>query len=67
MSNRHPIPPADGVARVWPSDVGHTTMFGPTTAGKTAYNLLRVTAEAFRIIRGDSAGDGRDAGDEACA
>ncbi|MEB2558777.1 hypothetical protein [Burkholderia cenocepacia] len=119
MSNRHSIPPVDGVASyltllntghqgglttvhangVWPADVGHTMILGPTAegmtslatvdgganawsanaghtmifrstaAGKTsfaAYDVLRVTAEEFRIIRGDPSGDARDAGDEAC-
>ncbi|MEX3556394.1 MAG: hypothetical protein VB131_07570 [Burkholderia gladioli] len=70
MSNRHSIPPVDGVTSAWPADVGHTMIIGTTAAGKTsfaAYDVLRLTAEEFRIIRGHPSGDARDAGDEACA
>ncbi len=69
MSNCHSITPVDGTASVWPAGVGHTTIVGTTSAGKTAYDVLRLTAEEFRILCGNSnsAGDAPDAGDEACS
>lgn len=66
MSNRHSIPPVDGVASVWANELGHTMMIGTTGAGKTAlYGMLRLTEAEFRIVKGTPE-DGV-AGDEACA
>jgi hypothetical protein len=66
MSNRNPIPPAEGSALVWRTDVGHTMILGATGAGKTTYDLLRLALEESRSVRGDLTGDARNAEDGAC-
>ncbi|WP_157636856.1 hypothetical protein [Burkholderia ubonensis] len=67
MNNRRSIPPIAGVVSARPTTVGHTMIFGTTAAGKTFYDMLRLTVDECRIVRGDSPGDARNAGDEACA
>ncbi|WP_157379412.1 hypothetical protein [Burkholderia ubonensis] len=67
MNNRRSIPPIAGIVSTRSTTVGHTMTFGTTAAGKTSHDMLRLTAEEFRIVRGDPPGDARDAGDEACA
>ncbi|HDR9511084.1 MULTISPECIES: hypothetical protein [Burkholderia cepacia complex] len=69
MSNRHSVPPVDGVVSPWPTTLGHTMVIGTTASGKTTlaafYDVFRLTESEFRRVKGRP-GSGA-AGDEACA
>lgn len=46
---------------------GHTLVLRTTAAGKTSYDLLRLTEQELRQVRRKPAEGRRDAGDEAWA
>ena len=73
MSKRKPMHPISNPsamsAAALPAHLapGHIMTFGKVAAGKTVYDLLRITQSELRLMRPKRAHSTRNAGDEAWA